>query len=321
MNKLVALVIITLFYQSSASCQLALPYPSVDAQRAAYANKKWVKPTRLLDSLQIVTDLKFLASDTCEGRSPGSVGHELAMKRVIARMKAAGLDSLDNSLVQTFSARGPFGNTTGKNVIGWLKGKKEPNKFMVISAHYDHVGKNSRGTFYGADDNASGVACLLAMAKYFKKNPQPYSIIFAAFDREESGLQGAHKFVEYMDSTNRLSAIKFNLNMDMIARSDSNEMFASGTRHYPAYISVVEKVRPLTNTVLLIGHDYGSSREDWTKLSDQFAFHKKNIPFLFVSVEDHEDYHKPTDTVDRINLSRYIENCNMLLLLAKSISL
>src|SRR4030095_7559189 len=88
-----------------SSSRSSYPYPSLDKQRAALVNKPFVTPTRVLDSIAIVNDLKYLASDTCEGRGPGSVGHERAEERIIARIREAGLDSFTNSFIQTFSGK------------------------------------------------------------------------------------------------------------------------------------------------------------------------------------------------------------------------
>ena len=321
MNQITALLILCTFFVSYICQSQPSAYPTLNEQRAPLFARKLIKPTRLLDSIKIVSDLTFLSSEICEGRKPGTPGHERAAQRILSRMRTIGLDSFNNSLIAPFEGRTINGTTAGKNFIGFIKGTKNEKDFLVVSAHYDHVGKSAGITFFGADDNASGVACMLAMANYFKKNPPPYSIIFAAFDREETGLEGAMKYVDQLEKTNRLAGIKMNLNLDMVARSDSNELYVCGIKHNPSYKYVVEEVKHKTNALLLMGHDFGSFRNDWTKLSDQYAFHKKNIPFLYVSVEDHADYHKPTDTVERINLGRFIENCNTILLIAKAIKL
>jgi hypothetical protein len=294
-----------------------LSYPSSEKQRASLAAKPFVNPTRVLDSLQIITDLKYLASDTCEGRGPGTKGHAAAMQRILQGMRAAGVDSFDNTLISSFNARQINGSNQGKNVVGWVKGTKYPDKFIVVSGHYDHLGKRGNNTFYGADDNASGAACVVALAKYFKKNPLPYSVVFAVLDREESGLEGAYALVVQFDSANR--DIVFNLNMDMIARSDKNEIFVSGLSHNPSYKYLVDAIQMKTNVKVLMGHDTGNDINDWTMQSDHAAFHKAKIPFLYIGVEDHADYHKPSDTWDKINFSSYIENCNMIAMMIKAI--
>ena len=294
-----------------------LPYPPVSEQREALAAKPRATPTRLLDSMQVIRDLEFLASDACEGRLPGSAGHAKAVDGIVARMRTAGIDSLDNSLTSTFLASA---NPRGINIAGWVKGALYPEKYIVVTAHYDHLGKKATGEiYYGADDNASSVACLLALAAYFKNNPHPYSIIFVALDKEETGLEGAYNFVQYLQTTNRLAAVKFNLNLDMIARSDRNEIFACGVKKNPGFVYVINEVQNNVNVKLLMGHDEGSGGDDWTNASDHAAFNQKGIPFLYIGVEDHADYHQTTDTYQKINYSGYIENCNMVALMIKAL--
>jgi hypothetical protein len=298
--------------------RIETPYPSLAEQRARLATKPWVTPTRILDSIQIINDLKYLASDACEGRKPGTAGHTRAMERILTRMRTAGLDSFENSMIQVFAGAD---STKGKNIVGWLKGTSHPEKHIVISAHYDHLGKTpNRETYYGADDNASGVACLLALATYFKNNPHTYSLIFAAFDKEETRFEGAYHFVSQWVKRGQLAAIAFNLNMDMIARSDSNEIFASGILHYPQFMYAIDAVQPKTNIKVLMGHDGQRLEADWTNLSDHWVFHERFfIPYMYIGVEDHPDYHQPTDTYDKINYSRYIETCNMIALLTQAL--
>jgi Zn-dependent M28 family amino/carboxypeptidase len=281
------------------------------------ASKPWAIPTRLLDSLQVIKDLEYLASGLCEGRLPGSAGHAKAVDRIVARMRSAGIDSLDNSLTSTFLANA---NPRGINIAGWVRGTVFPEKYIVVTAHYDHLGKNATGEiYYGADDNASSVACLLSLAAYFKNNPHPYSIIFVALDKEETGLEGAYNFVQYLQTTNRLASVRFNLNLDMIARSDRNEIFACGIKKNPSFKYVIDEVQSNVNVKLLMGHDEGSGGDDWTNASDHSAFNQKGIPFLYIGVEDHPDYHQTTDTYQKINYSSYIENCNMIALMVKAL--
>ena len=289
------------------------PYPPIAEQRAAIASKLVVSPVHILDSLQIIQDLEYLASDVCEGRKPGTTGHSLAKEHILNRMRSNGVDSFGSSLEEFFTGFDITGTTTGKNIIGLVKGKEFPDKYIIISAHYDHLGKAPNGDVYnGADDNASGISCLLDLSRYFKQNPFSYSLVFAAFDREESGLEGAYNFVHQMGVLIGTNNIKFNLNLDMIARSDSNEIFFCGIRHYRPYKFLVDQTQYKTNIKLLMGHDGGSSGNDWTYSGDHSAFHQKNIPFLYIGVEDHSDYHATTDDVTKINYSRFIETCNMI---------
>ncbi len=180
-----------------SSSKSSFPYPSLDKQRADLINKPFVTPTRVLDSSIIIKDLKYLASDTCEGRRPGSDGHERAVERIVTRMREAGLDSFGSSLILPFETLSKGKMIVAKNILGWIKGTQHPEKYIVISAHYDHLGKIGDSTYFGASDNASGTACILAMAKYFKQHPYSYSLIFAAFDAEETGIKGARHFTSH----------------------------------------------------------------------------------------------------------------------------
>jgi hypothetical protein len=297
----------------NAANEITFPYPSISEQRLSLLNKQWVTPLRELDSSQIIHDLEYLASDICEGRKPGTVGHDLAKNYVLSQMRAIEVDSFSSSLEQTFTGFNINGTAIGTNLIGWLRGTSFPDKYIVISAHYDHLGKTENGEIYnGADDNASGVACLLALAKFFKQKPHSYSLVFAALDREETWFEGAYNFVHLFGLQVGMSNIKFNLNMDMIARSDSNEIYACGLRNYPSYKYLIEQTQNKTNTKLLMGHDGGISGKDWTHSSDHSPFHQKNIPFLYIGVEDHIDYHATTDDKEKIDYSRFIENCNLI---------
>lgn len=318
--KYAALVFILIGFLVAKYFLSSPAYPSVDIQRLVINNKQTVTPARILDSAQIVSDLQFLSSDSCEGRQPGTEGHSRAVNRILLRLRESGIDSFNSSLIQKFSGKIRNNTREGKNIIGWIKGTDHPENYIVISAHYDHLGKSTTGEIYhGASDNASGTACLLAMAKFFKQHPQLYSLIFAFFDREESGEEGSLYFVNDAASNVHPLDIKFNLNIDMIARNDKNELFACGISHYPSYTYLIKEIQKKTNTKLLMGHDTGNGRNDWTNLSDHYAFHMQNIPFLYIGVEDHPDYHKTTDIFDKINLDSYIENCNLAAMLTKII--
>ncbi len=298
------------------------PYPLTEQQRNLLGSKNLLPAPRLLDSINIIKDLEYLSSDQCEGRKPGTAGHQLASNYIRSRMTAIGLDSI-SSLEQTFTGKNINGTTTGKNLIGWVKGTAKPGKYIVLSAHYDHLGKTPNGNIYnGADDNASGVAGLLAIAAYLKKNPAPYSVVLCAFDREETGFEGARSFVNIANNLNSkitLPNIILNINMDMIARADKNEIFVCGLQHNPSWKTLIEKVRDSTTVHLLMGHEGGSSGEDWSEASDHAAFLEMVTPFLYFGVEDHVDYHQTTDDVERINYSRFIEICNMLNIIVRHV--
>lgn len=208
----------------------------------------------------------------------------------------------------TFENRRTQEEVSAINVIAKVDGKTD--SMIVITAHYDHLGMRDSLIFNGADDDASGTAALLALADYFVKVKPNHTLVFAAFDAEEMGLQGAHAFVE--DSV-MLSKVKLNINMDMISQNDSSEIYAVGTYHYPELKPILESIET-AGLKLLFGHDTpGSGSDDWTFSSDHGPFHSKGVPFVYFGVEDHKHYHSATDEFETIPQDFYKASVQMIL--------
>jgi Zn-dependent M28 family amino/carboxypeptidase len=261
------------------------------------------------NSEQLLKDVETLSSDAYEGRKTGTKGAEMARTYLTGRLVEIGLKPYPGqaSYEQAFEIKGRNGAAAiqGKNLLAYVPGKTD--NIIVISAHYDHVGIKNNEVFNGADDNASGVAGLLQFAKYFSKNKPNNTLIFAIFDGEEMGLQGAKAFVA--NPPVALEKIKLNINMDMISHNDKQELYATGTFKYPQLKPYLVTTNP--NLKMLLGHDdpkLGS--DDWTNQSDQGAFNAKNIPFIYFGVEDHKDYHKATDEFKNINKTFFIDAAN-----------
>jgi hypothetical protein len=262
--------------------------------------------SKYFDARVLLRDLEYLASDELEGRSAGLPSMSKAREFVEKRFKESGLQPLDGSFKQEFPiARRGSDPLVGLNFVGRVKGKKPAGKNIIITAHYDHVGIQNGLIFNGADDNASGTAALFAIAKYFSAKRTDHNLIFVAFDAEERGLQGARHFVA--DLPVAKGSILLNVNIDMIGRSDNGELYAAGTYHYPQFKPILEALQKKAAVTLLLGHDTPGSggRNDWTFQSDHGAFHREKIPFIYFGVEDHEDYHKPTDDFAKIQPEFY----------------
>ncbi|TCK67994.1 peptidase M28-like protein [Winogradskyella wandonensis] len=242
------------------------------------------------DSKQLLKNIKTLSSDVYEGRGTGTEGAAKARAYIIEQFK-----SMDVEPFGTFEHKFSFSRRDktidAVNVLAKIKGKTYPEKYIVISAHYDHLGKRDGKIYNGADDDASGIAALFAFAEVLKKNPPRHTVILAAFDAEEMGLQGANYFVEKMKDANILA----NINMDMISRSSKNELYVVGSRYSDKLDSIIKAFKNPTDTKLLVGHDGTDGKMDWTYSSDHGPFHKASIPFLYFGNEDHAAYHKPTD--------------------------
>lgn len=247
----------------------------------------------------ILDDIKKLSSDEFEGRKTSTLGATKAKDYIRERFKKLNVIPLLESFEQPFSFTQREKDYNAVNVLGLIKGTEHTDKYIVLSAHYDHLGIINDKIFNGADDNASGVAALFAFAEYFKTHPPKHNVILASFDAEELGLKGAYHFAD--NSIIDLNKIVLNLNFDMISRSDSKELYAVGTRYSQPLKETISSFDNIDGVELLIGHEGLDNLDDWTNSSDHAAFHKKNIPFIYFGVPDHKDYHKSTDVYESID--------------------
>ncbi|CAH8284451.1 peptidase M28-like protein [Mariniflexile fucanivorans] len=259
----------------------------------------------LFDENLLLQHIKTLSSDAFEGRRTGMEGAIKAEKYIVNQFKLHNVLPLGKDFEQTFSFTSEGKKYNGTNVLGFIKGSLYPEKYIVISAHYDHEGIKKGKIYNGADDNASGISALFSFTEYFKSNPPKHSVILAAFDAEELGLKGSEYYVN--NTIIPLKQIMVNLNMDMISRSDKNELFAVGTVYNKTLETVVSGHEYSKKIKFLKGHDEGNWKENWTEASDHASFHNKNIPFLYFGVDDHKDYHEPTDDYENIQPEFYIE--------------
>lgn len=267
------------------------------------------KITPTLNTDQLIEDLRFISSDETEGRRTGTEGNRIAREYLVERFEEAGARPFQGSYTHAFDFTSRGGDEmSGINVIGEIPGKSD--SAIVITAHYDHLGKRDSLIFNGADDDASGTAALLAYIDYFSQVQPNHTLVFAAFDAEEMGLQGARAMVS--DSV-FLEKVKMNINLDMIAQNDKNELYAVGTYHYPEFKPVLENID--TGEIdLLFGHDDPNSElDDWTYASDHGPFHQQGVPFVYFGVEDHEHYHRHTDDFETIPQEFYENSVGLIL--------
>jgi hypothetical protein len=270
---------------------------------------------RHVDRDRLVRDLATLADPGLEGRATATPGGLRARAWIEAQLEAIGLRPAGTAgFLQPFRftrqrARGPRPVSQAPledgaaNIAGWLDGTVDAVRTIVVSAHYDHVGVRRGVVHPGADDNASGVAVLLAAARHFRANPPRHRLLVVAFDAEELDLQGSRAFVASPPAP--LDRLALVVNLDMVSRSDRREIYAAGTHHTPSLLPILQDVQRRAPVTLRFGHDRAGSMAgglaDWTTQSDHGPFHEKGVPFVYFGVEDHADYHAPTDTVDKVD--------------------
>jgi len=262
-----------------------------------------------LDTEQLIEDLRVISSDEMEGRRTGTEGNKKAREYLVQRFEEEGAKPFQGSFTHSFDFTSRGGDErTGINVIGQIEG--ESDSVLVITAHYDHLGTEDSLIFNGADDDASGTAALLAYIDYFNQVKPNHTLVFAAFDAEEMGLQGARALVK--DSV-FLNKVVMNINMDMISQNDENELYASGTYHHHELKPVLENIE--TGEIsLLFGHDRPEQGyDDWTNASDHGPFHAKGKTFIYFGVEDHEHYHKDTDEFETVPQDFYKKSVQVIL--------
>ncbi len=266
-----------------ATALLLLGAPGLSAQSEA------------VDRALLMEDLFVLAHDSMQGRLVGSPEGALARAHLIRRLESIGLDPVE----QPFTA--PDG-ASGVNVLAEIPGTDPERPQLVITAHYDHVGVRNGEVYNGADDNASGTAGLLAIARVLADAPLRSDVLLALVDGEEGGLRGARHWVGVAEGDGSLDRVGLNVNLDMVSRSEE-ELWVSGTWPWPALRPVVAGFEPVGGVVLRLGHDTpeDTGANNWVMASDHAAFHRAGVPFLYFGVEDHPDYHRPGDDPEKVD--------------------
>ena len=271
------------------ACAASPPKPAPEADAAIRASDP------------LIDDVRILSDDAMQGRAPGTPGSAMARGYIEDRLAEIGVDPVRDSYEQPFIFTTKSEAHEGTNVVGRIEGtaRNHARRVLVVSAHYDHLGMANGQIFNGADDNASGVATLLAVAQAFDEPPR-HDVIFAVVDVEEEGLKGARVLLS--DPPVQLADMVLDVNLDMLSKNDRNELYAAGAAHWPFMQGRLEALAKSAPVTLKLGHDTPAWGEgqDWTTESDHAAFDEKGIPWVYFGVEDNPDYHTPRDRFSTI---------------------
>jgi hypothetical protein len=222
--------------------------------------------------------VRYLTSDECEGRAEATEGERRAAAYIEARFRDAKVETQ----VQEFPTHG---GDKGRNVIGIVRGKSD--EAVVIGAHYDHLGKTGDAICRGADDNASGTAVVLEMAARFGKKPAARTVVLIAFSGEEAGCFGSRYYVNHPAVA--LEKTVAMVNLDMVGRlKEQLTVFGADTGD--------SFRRHLSDSALKIAFN-----KDPGGQSDHTSFQMKKIPAVHLFTGSHADWHKPSDTPDKLN--------------------
>lgn len=260
-----------------------------------------------LSASALMTHVAYLADPRLEGRAAGSAGEREAETYVEARLRDAGLEPQEQAV--------PAG---GSNVYAMIPGASD--EVVVIGAHLDHLGRRDGVVYPGADDNASGVALVLGVAQTLAHQPLARSVLVVFFTAEEEGMVGSEYFVAHAPLP--LSRVVAMVNVDMIARPLLDQRWARiplhlfgvpraravglvGARSYPA-------LRALADAAFADGGEVVAAEDFPDRIerevereaegrSDSVSFEARGIPALFFGDGESHDYHRPTDTIDKLH--------------------
>ncbi|SDS16880.1 Peptidase family M28 [Formosa sp. Hel1_31_208] len=254
------------------------------------------------------------SSDDFQGRRAGEIGHHKATKFIKDFYIQEGIKSPLGSKYYQYIPEAYFseGIKDSQNVIAYIEGSEQPDEVIIISAHSDHEGFTDTDIYNGADDNGSGTAAVLEMAQAFKiaaaEGYRPKrSIVFLHLTGEEVGLNGSRYYAQYPVFSMKNTVA--NLNIDMIGRVDDahsdNEdyVYVIGADRLSTQLHYIseEANEQFTNLEL----DYRLNKDNdpnrYYYRSDHYNFAQKGVPVIFYFNGEHEDYHEPTDTPDKIN--------------------
>jgi len=267
-------------------------------------------------------DVEFLASDSLKGREFGTSGEKMAAEYIKKEFETLGLQPAgEEGFFQLFTVKksdNPHetelfsdseNGVTGLNVLALIDNPGD--EIIVIGAHFDHLGMGGQSSLdrsgpavhNGADDNASGTAALIQLARELKSEKLNRDILFFAISGEEKGLWGSNYYVK--NPTVDLEKINFMVNMDMVGRLDTARGLAiHGTGTSPVWQDAIDNA----NTVQLkvIKHESGVGPSDHT------SFYLQDMPVLHFFTGQHPDYHKPTDDFDKINYEGILKVTTMI---------
>ncbi|MDG1753317.1 MAG: M20/M25/M40 family metallo-hydrolase [Thalassotalea sp.] len=270
-----------------------------------------------IESKQLLAHFKLLSSDTLQVRKVSTEGNLKAQQYIIQQLSKFSVLPFKAKFTHPFNINSTFTTKTGNNVIGLIRGSEKKSGYIVLTAHFDHLGMKGNKIYNGADDNASGTSALLSIAEQLTKTPLMHNVILIFTDAEESGLKGSKAFIK--ENKELIGHIKLNINMDMLAGSInshnlhyisrgldtllSHESFEQFKRnHLYQEFSIVKGFRRERHAL--------NKRTQWLLASDHGAFHQNGIPFIYYGVGTHQNYHSHNDEFTNTNHQLLIKSTN-----------
>jgi len=284
------------------------------------------------DTAQIRRDITYLASDALEGRAPGTPGNDTAAAYIARLYAALKLDYVKTPesvraacpaeftegfacaprYMQRFFAKSVAAAHAGlpsslatQNVVAIIPGadKRLKDQYVVVGAHYDHLGRSTfnaqdpeagNAIRHGADDNASGSAAVMELARIFAGRPVGRTIVLVNFSGEELGVLGSEYFVQHAPVP--VDSMMVMVNLDMVGRLRDDKLIVQGS-------GTATELKPILDSLnASVGHFTMSLIPDGYGPSDHASFYAAGVPVVFYFTDVHEDYHRATDVAEKINI-------------------
>ncbi|TRO66985.1 M28 family peptidase [Christiangramia sabulilitoris] len=309
---------------------------SCSAQNGKVENADPMEYANTITAEELKEHLYIFASDEFEGRETGEPGQKKAAEYLKNEYKSLNLpsplggDDYYQEVPVSYFKRGNVKPT--ENVVAFLEGSEKPEEILVISSHYDHVGVDEAGNIYnGADDDGSGTVGVLEIAEAFVKAKKDgytpkRSILFLNVTGEEKGLVGSKFYTD--EPIFPLANTVVNLNIDMIGRKDpaheanDNYVYLIGSDKLSTDLHNLSE--SVNEKYINMDLDYKYNDENdpnrFYYRSDHYNFAKNNIPIIFYFNGTHADYHKPTDTPDKIEYELLAKRARLVFLTAWEIA-
>ncbi len=302
------------------SCGTAKTASDVSSSQnsAVKGDKAFVSAYKEIKAADLKKNLYVIASDEMEGRDTGSPGQKRAGEYMVNYYKNLGisfpkaLGSYYQKVPSDFmKKRGGSNLPDSENILAFIEGSEKPEEIVVVSAHYDHVGTKNGVVYNGADDDGSGTVAVMEIAKAFQaakksgKGPKK-SVLFLHVTGEEHGLFGSEYYTD--NPVFPLANTVVDLNIDMIGRDDPENrgkqyVYVIGSEMLSSQLKLINEAANKRTNNLELNYKYDDPNDPQRLYyrSDHYNFAKNSVPVAFFFDGIHEDYHKPTDDVEKID--------------------